>query len=497
VRDSSAVTRVVDASDGVVDPAVVARARRLLEEAERRAAAPPALPIVAVVGGTGSGKSSLVNALAGVPIARTGLVRPTTQEPLAWIPSDVDPVTAALLDDLGIGQRVSDPPAPDWVLVDLPDTDSVRQENALVAEWVIPRADVVVWVTDPVKYHDARTAEVLARLRPALGGVVVVLNKVDTLIGAEVDAVRVALGSFAAELGLEGRVVPAAGAPPHGQPIGVEAVRRAIDHAVGAASFDPVAHLRASAVDLIREATPTAAFAVRPWPMVEAETSVAVRRLLVPEGAGTALQALGRATGAAEAGGVAGGIAHRVAHGPVESARAGALDALERSLDEWRTDERTVAVRSALEMAMVDAAALTDAPPPGIGDRVDGAFADAVRAASSKLDVRGRPWWPFTRALGWIGPIALFAGVAMAVAGVPGGALVAAAGALVTGVVALLAPWSGRASATTAWERFAEDVAVGARSGLRSSVGDDYERSVGPALDLAAALAAWDSHPYT
>ena len=42
--------------------------------------------VVAFAGGTGSGKSSLVNALVTDEIAPAGLVRPTTNEALAAIP---------------------------------------------------------------------------------------------------------------------------------------------------------------------------------------------------------------------------------------------------------------------------------------------------------------------------------------------------------------------------------------------------------------------------
>ena len=39
-------------------------------------------PLLAVVGGsTGSGKSTIVNALIGTPITRVGVIRPTTRQP--------------------------------------------------------------------------------------------------------------------------------------------------------------------------------------------------------------------------------------------------------------------------------------------------------------------------------------------------------------------------------------------------------------------------------
>ena len=47
--------------------------------------------VIALGGGTGVGKSSLLNALAGSTVAPTGALRPTTDQPLAWIPASSCP----------------------------------------------------------------------------------------------------------------------------------------------------------------------------------------------------------------------------------------------------------------------------------------------------------------------------------------------------------------------------------------------------------------------
>lgn len=63
--------------------------------------------VVGVFGPTGSGKSSLVNALSGTAAARVAARRPTTSEPLALVWGS--PGSAELLDWLGVGQRVELP----------------------------------------------------------------------------------------------------------------------------------------------------------------------------------------------------------------------------------------------------------------------------------------------------------------------------------------------------------------------------------------------------
>src|SRR5690625_628137 len=55
--------------------------------------------VVALVGGTGSGKSSLFNVLTGINFAEVGVKRPTTSEPLACVWGES---ADRLLDHLGI-----------------------------------------------------------------------------------------------------------------------------------------------------------------------------------------------------------------------------------------------------------------------------------------------------------------------------------------------------------------------------------------------------------
>ena len=59
--------------------------------------------VVAVAGATGSGKSTLFNALAGMEISATGVRRPTTARPVscAWQPERA----AGLLDRLGVAAQ--------------------------------------------------------------------------------------------------------------------------------------------------------------------------------------------------------------------------------------------------------------------------------------------------------------------------------------------------------------------------------------------------------
>ncbi|GIJ00328.1 50S ribosome-binding GTPase [Sediminihabitans luteus] len=210
---TSALETALGAGDGRLPDALVARGREVVERARARAALSAEHTVVAVAGSTGSGKSSLVNAVAGVEVATPGTRRPTTATARAAV---WGPGADALLDWLDVRDRVALEPTglvetPGLVLLDLPDHDSVVTEHRTRAEALVERADLLVWVVDPQKYADAALHE--RYLRTLVGHdavVVVVLNQVDRLDPAEVGAVRDDLARLVREDGLtEARVVTA------------------------------------------------------------------------------------------------------------------------------------------------------------------------------------------------------------------------------------------------------------------------------------------------
>ena len=186
--------------------AVVARARD-------RAALSGEYTVVALAGATGSGKSSLLNALAGARIAEPGVRRPTTGHPVAVIVPAVGAGSEhgadELLDWLDVrdrhvgASRVLQESATGLVLLDLPDHDSVVTEHRTIAERLYERVDLLVWVVDPQKYADAALhARYLRGLRDHAGVVVLVLNQADRLTPAEQRAMVADLQRLATEDGL-------------------------------------------------------------------------------------------------------------------------------------------------------------------------------------------------------------------------------------------------------------------------------------------------------
>ncbi|MDR1824342.1 MAG: 50S ribosome-binding GTPase [Bifidobacteriaceae bacterium] len=172
--------------------------------------------IVALEGGTGSGKSSLFNAIAEMAFSEVGVLRPTTEKATACVWGEG---AGALLDWLGI-ERDS------WIqrdsvleshvdelrgmiLVDLPDYDSAVQAHRETAEKVLPLADVLVWVTDPQKYADPALHERFVALARAHEGRthMVVLNQVDTVDEDDAAAIAEAMAGLLVEDGLTDPVV--------------------------------------------------------------------------------------------------------------------------------------------------------------------------------------------------------------------------------------------------------------------------------------------------
>ena len=168
-----------------LDPAAVADAEQIAAKAGERLRFGEAHTVVALAGATGSGKSSLFNALVGEPLSQVGMRRPTTgvAHAAVWGRDDATP----LLDWLEVPRRhvlgaESEPDLDGLVLLDLPDVDSVQQSNRLEAERLVERVDLLVWVLDPQKYADNSLHErYLVPLAAHADIMLVVLNQVDRL----------------------------------------------------------------------------------------------------------------------------------------------------------------------------------------------------------------------------------------------------------------------------------------------------------------------------
>jgi len=144
--------------------------------------------VVGVVGGTGTGKSTLVNALAGADVTEAGdVARPTTTAPVIVAARDVD-LTWLPFDAMGGRVVRSDAAAvANIVLVDCPDPDtqpvaaagragdpprpSDSNRNRELLEAVLPACDVLLLVATAQKYRSwivAREVQAFAPGRPLL-----------------------------------------------------------------------------------------------------------------------------------------------------------------------------------------------------------------------------------------------------------------------------------------------------------------------------------------
>jgi len=141
---------------------------------------------VGLLGGTGVGKSTLMNAIAGSEIASTSHRRPHTDEILIYRHVEAAPLPTRLLMDVPWREITHPEKAIHQILLcDLPDFDSLAGEHRDSVLGFMEHLDVLIWVTSPEKYADGRFYELLQQVPKSEQNFYFVLNKVDLLFDGQ------------------------------------------------------------------------------------------------------------------------------------------------------------------------------------------------------------------------------------------------------------------------------------------------------------------------
>jgi energy-coupling factor transporter ATP-binding protein EcfA2 len=158
--------------------------------------------LVALVGSTGAGKSTLVNSIVGVQVSMTGIRRPTTNSPvLACHPDDVDwfaenvflpTVPRVRQEGLARSGRdgllvlAANEGMPKGVaLLDTPDIDSVVAEHRDFAHQFLDASDLWLFMTSASRYADAAVWDLLQHARDRGAALGIVLSRVNEASAAE------------------------------------------------------------------------------------------------------------------------------------------------------------------------------------------------------------------------------------------------------------------------------------------------------------------------
>ncbi|MBX7269866.1 50S ribosome-binding GTPase [Micromonospora sp. Llam7] len=235
-----AVQRFLGIVDGHLPDTPLVPARTLVERAATRLALSRDHTVVALAGTTGSGKSSLFNAMARMDLSPVGVRRPTTGVTHACVWGPLDGGTR-LLDWLGVLPRHrfvreslldgdDESTLHGLILLDLPDFDSVQHSHRLEVDRLLGLVDLVVWVVDPQKYADRVVhRSYLREFSRHRDVTLVVLNQTDRLPPAEVPRVLADLRRLLDADGLDGVSLLAATVA---DPTGPEGLRAALQRTV-------------------------------------------------------------------------------------------------------------------------------------------------------------------------------------------------------------------------------------------------------------------------
>ena len=112
--------------------------------------------VAAFFGGTGVGKSTLLNRLAGQAIARVGVERPTSRELSIFLHESlhIHQLPEGFPVDRVHVARHNNEKRRQVLWIDMPDIDSTEASNRdLVSDW-LPHIDVLIYVVSPERYRD-------------------------------------------------------------------------------------------------------------------------------------------------------------------------------------------------------------------------------------------------------------------------------------------------------------------------------------------------------
>ncbi|MEU8295960.1 GTPase [Micromonospora sp. NPDC048909] len=235
-----AVRRFLDAADGHLPDSQLVPAHTLVERAGTRLALSRDHTVVALAGATGSGKSSLFNALARLELSPVGVRRPTTGVTHACVWGQQEGAVR-LLDWVGVLPRHrfvresaldgdDESALHGLVLLDLPDFDSVQRSHRMEVDRLLGLVDQVIWVVDPQKYADRVIhTGYLREFHRHRDVTLVVLNQADRLPPAELPRVLADLRRLLDADGLDGVPLLATTAI---DPAGIGDLRAALERTV-------------------------------------------------------------------------------------------------------------------------------------------------------------------------------------------------------------------------------------------------------------------------
>ena len=419
-----ALGEAVELSDGRVDSDALVEARRVVDQADRRLAISGSATVVALAGATGSGKSSIFNALSGTALATVGVRRPTTAHAMAC--SWGDESAEDLLDWLQIPRRhaLETDPAMDaaldgLVLLDLPDHDSTELDHRMEVDRLVQLVDMLIWVVDPQKYADAAIHDrYLKPLSQHADVMMIILNQVDKLTVKQREQCLTDLRRLLNSEGL-GRVPVVAVSAVTGE--GIEALRETLAKQV--AEKQAAARRLAADVSVAAAKLSTASGTTKVTPLARSSIDRLTTQVAIAAGVPVVTEAVGKAW--RMRGGLATGwpVLAWITKFKPDPLRRLHLDRLgvgrrHKEIDPSGVGRTSLPATSGVQKARVDTAVRTLADEAAQGltrgwadeikqaarssedalpDRVDRAI------ATTDLDLaQHRRWWQLVRVLQWL-----------------------------------------------------------------------------------------------